>query len=219
MGGENNGAEWIHQFGIQSTVDLDFVIGQDGGWPVGMQRSSPPELRRRLLAAAISYQARLKSIDYTLKNYVDPNAYQTEDVCLGDIASDFLCQSLERLRPGLQDLHTQKGLTFGIFGAELTLFRVPDCLDNARMQANRGLFLEVIPLLRLCLEMTAWSAVAFFTEREAEVRNLKAQHCIPRMKSTYRTVGKLYGYLCNFSHWNFEIHPHFMAIIGENTGS
>jgi hypothetical protein len=34
MGGENNAADWILQFQIQSTVDLDFVIGQNGGWPV-----------------------------------------------------------------------------------------------------------------------------------------------------------------------------------------
>src|SRR5215472_6960480 len=69
--------DWISQFRIQSDVDLDFVRSQIG-WPVGMTRASPPEFRRRVLAAAISYQLQLRSIDYALKRYVDPKEYEVE---------------------------------------------------------------------------------------------------------------------------------------------
>jgi hypothetical protein len=78
--------DWISQFRIQSDVDLDFVLSRIG-WPVGMTRASPPEFRRRVLAAAISYQAQLRSIDYTLKRYVDPKQYEVEQTYLGDIVS------------------------------------------------------------------------------------------------------------------------------------
>ena len=47
---------WKQHFQIQSVADLDFVIGQMLGWPIGMSRNSPPEFRRRVLAAAVSYQ-------------------------------------------------------------------------------------------------------------------------------------------------------------------
>ena len=63
-------------FQIQSDVDLDFVVCQSIGWPVGMTRKSPPEFRRRVLAGALSYQLQLRSIDYALKRYVEANEYE-----------------------------------------------------------------------------------------------------------------------------------------------
>jgi hypothetical protein len=80
---------WANQFQIQSEVDLDFVIGQGIGYPVGMLRASPPEFRRRILAGAISYQLQLKSVDYALKRYVGADTYENEDLSLGDAVSDY----------------------------------------------------------------------------------------------------------------------------------
>jgi hypothetical protein len=208
---------WLSQFEIQSTADLDFVISQDFGRPVGMTRASPPEFRRRILAAAISYQLGLRSIDYTLKRYVRPDTYVIEEVGLGDTVSDFLRDSLELLTSELRDLHTQINLTFGIFGAEITLFKVPESLDMARMLANRGLFLEVLPILRLCLEMMAWSATAYYLKDEDKVMRLKAQGCISRMKPIYESTGRMYGYLSKFAHWDYAIHSHFLNLSRERT--
>jgi hypothetical protein len=80
---------WADDFPIQSMVDLDFVIGQHVGWPVGMERRSPPEFRRRVLAAAASYTLQVKSIDYALRRYVHPEQYLIERELLGDTISDF----------------------------------------------------------------------------------------------------------------------------------
>ena len=68
---------WTDHFRIQSDVDLDFVIGQQRGFPVGMPRRSPPEFKRRVLAAAQSYLAQLTSIDYTKRRYVRPTYMRT----------------------------------------------------------------------------------------------------------------------------------------------
>jgi hypothetical protein len=178
--------EWLAQFQIQSTVELDLIY-QNFDWPIGMTRASPPEFRQRLLAAAISYRLGLRSIDQTLKQYVKPDTYEVDADSLGDMASDFLRVSLVTLKGELRKLHTQEGLTFGIFGAELTLFKLPETLDVARVLANRGLLLEVLPILRLRLEMTAWSAIAFYIDDEKKVINLKAQTCIAKIRSVYES--------------------------------
>lgn len=164
-------------FQIQSDVDLDFVIGQGLGWPIGMSRQSPPEFRRRVLAAAVSYQLQLRSIDYALKRYVEPELYESDDVSLGDQTSDYLRDCAVLLQEELKNLHTANP-TFGIFGAEFTLYRIPHAFDMARMLANRGLLLEVLPILRLCLEMMSWAYVAFPMRDENEIVALKAQNCI-----------------------------------------
>jgi hypothetical protein len=202
---------WVDHFQIQSEVDLDFVIGQSTGLPVGMQRHSPSEFRRRVLAGAISYSMQLNSIDYALKRYVAPNLYDDEVPLLADTASDHLSGSVKRLMKELRALHTPDP-TFGIFGAELTLFKVPRSLDTARMLANRGLLLEVLPILRLCLEMMAWSSAAFYMRDEEQVIALRAQSCISGMKDFYETAGRLYGYLSTFSHWGHVVHGHFLEV-------
>jgi len=197
-------------FQIESEVDLDFVIGQKRGWPVGMQRKSPPEFRRRILAAKISYESQLSSIDYTLKRYVDPDRYENLDSSLGDEVSDYLHASSKILSQELRKLHTD-GASFGVFGAEITLYRIPHALDVARMLANRGLLLEVLPVLRLCLEMASWAGVAFkIGDNEDRVVALKAQSCISDLKQFYETAGKLYGYLSQFTHWGHVIHGDFL---------
>jgi hypothetical protein len=86
----------------------------------------------------------------------------------------------------------------------------------ARMLANRGLFLEVLPILRLCLEMTSWSAIAFHIENEKDVELLKATACISKMKPIYESTGKVYGYLSKFAHWEQAVHSHFLDFEGDN---
>jgi hypothetical protein len=89
-----------------------------------MQRKSPPEFRRRVIAAMASYRLQLSSIDYTLKRYVASDKGEHDDVSLGDRVSDYLRDSATRLMTELRSLHTEYP-TFGVFGAEIALFRVP----------------------------------------------------------------------------------------------
>lgn len=198
---ERTDDEWIAEFGIHSAADLDFVIGQNVGFPIGMTRHAPPEFRRRVAAAGISYQLQLRSMDYALKKYVNPHAYENEQISIGDAASDFLRDSAIALRAELKKLHTRGDLTFGQLGMELTLFKFPETLDLARMLSNRGLFLEVLPLLRLCIEMSSWAVVALrLNDDEEAVAKLKAQRCIAKLKSAYKSAGHLYGFLSKFAH-------------------
>jgi len=179
-----------------------------------MERASPPQFKRRVLAAAISHQLRLKSIDYSLKRYVEPDLYDKDETSLGDTVSDFLRASGVPLEDHLKQLHTPDP-SLGVFGAEVTLFRLPHALDAARMLSNRGLLPEVLPILRLCIEMICWSNVAF--DLTAEVVRLKARQCVSRMKPIYPTIGKLYGHLSAFAHWEQVVHGRFITLDQDRT--
>lgn len=202
---------WYNEFRIHSEVELDFVIGQAVGWPVGMQSDSPPEFRRRVLAAAISYQLQLKSIDYALKRYVAVDQYENEEERFGDRMSKFISSFVSTSKNELFKLHTPDP-SFGQFGAEITMFRIPELIDVCRVSANRGLLLENFPMFRLCLEMVAWASIAFHGKDESSVVNLEAQTCITRLKNTYATAGKFYGYLSRFAHWNQRTHGHLLEV-------
>jgi hypothetical protein len=207
-----DGQDWEKHFRIQSEVDLDFVIGQKLGYPVGMQSASPAAFKRRVLAGKLSYEMHLNSIDYTLKRYVDPALYEKDDVSLGEATSQYLHTASDVLMGELKKLHTQGDISFGVLGAELTLFRLPHALDTARILSNRGLLLEVLPLLRMCLEMMAWAHTAYYVSDNDAVVELKAQGCISSLKETYKSAGKLYGLLSQFAHWGHAIHGQFIDI-------
>jgi len=211
------GLDWHDHFRTQSDVDLDFVIGQTLGWPVGMERRSPREFRRRVVAVAQSYVMQLSSIDYALKRYVDSDQYSNEPILAGDTVSDFIKISNNSLREHLKDLNTPDP-DFGRFGAELTLFKTPDVLEVARMLGNRGLFLEAIPTLRLAIEMTAWAIVAFHSADEDFVTQLQAQSCLASLRAAQPSAGRIYGYVSKFSHWEKVIHPFFLRIDEDKIG-
>ena len=177
-----------------------------------MQRNSPAEFKRRVLAAMLSYQLRLRSIDYTLKQYVDAGVYAADEISIGEAVSDYLRSACRILSEELRKLHTQGELPFGVLGAELTLYKLPSLLDTARMISNRGLLLEVLLVLRLGLEMAAWAHTAFYISDEQRVVDLKAQGCIASLKGTYKSAGQLYGFLSQFSHWGHAIHGKFTDI-------
>jgi hypothetical protein len=86
------------------------------------------------------------------------------------------------------------------------------------MLANRGLLLEVLPILRLAVEMMAWSLAAFNLASEEQVKRLNAQRCLSKLKAAYPKAGEIYGYLSEFSHWRFVVHSSFLKIEGERVG-
>jgi hypothetical protein len=212
---EKNRPPWAADFRIQSTAELDFVL-ESRGWPIGMSRQSPAEFRRRVFAAALSYHMTNKSIDYTLKRYVAEDQFDNEKIGLGDAVSDQLARCNKFLSDGMKRLHTPEP-SFGVFGAEITLYRIPHVIEVARMLANRGLLLEVLPMLRLVVEMAAWASTAFYIEDESKVIDLSASNCVSKLKRLYPTTGKIYGHLSTFSHWGHAIHSDFLFVEPKRT--
>jgi hypothetical protein len=81
------------------------------------------------------------------------------------------------------------------------------------MMSNRGLLLEVLPLLRLSLEMAAWAHTAFYISDEQTSRRPKG----PKLHFLFEGAltnlsGQLYGFLSQFSHWGHAIHGKFIDI-------
>ncbi len=203
--------DWRKEFRILSTSNLNFVLGENVGLAVGMNRSATPEFRRRVLAALISYQMGLSSIDYAKKKYVRTTEYQNEKLTLGDTISHFIstaCASMARQMP---DLHAKEDeFPIGRFASEITTFKIPRMIDNARLLADRGCYLEALPILRLCLEMTAWANAIYPIEEFDEIVVLKAQNCIASLRSIYPHAGRIYGYMSQFTHWGQIVHAEFL---------
>ncbi|WP_159998166.1 hypothetical protein [Roseomonas sp. 18066] len=210
---------WADDFRLHGLVGFDDVLGANGGFPVGVTRETPPELRRRILAALFSYQAGLKSIDGTLRRYVDPQTYEVPPPrSLGDAVSDYLADCRGILMQELKALHPDDPGSFGRLAAEVTLYTLPSTLDTARHLADQGRLLEAVPALWLALEMMAWAAAAFRITDPAMVKDLKATKCIGRLKPVFPAAGELYGLMSRYAHWEEAIHFGFLSVCEAGTG-
>jgi hypothetical protein len=214
----NKAPDWRDHFRIESATELDFVLGENFGWTIGLQRESPAEFKRRIVAASISYQLNLKSVDYVMKKYVDDDLFENEEYYLGTKISKILKEAISFSQIKLPEMHSRDKSTIGLIGSDISMFRIPPMLDSARLLANRGMLLETLPILRLCLEMLAWACRASRLEEERDVFNLKAQQCIPYLKNIYSTSGLIYGYLSKFTHWGHSIHGVFLNFEEDKAG-
>ncbi len=202
----------LANFRIHTAVDLDFVIGESAGLTVGMQRSSSPELKRRVLAAISSVLLGVQSVDAAKKRYVPEDIFEDQELFLGDEVSVFIDDAHDALMSGIQYLQSLEEPSYGRIGAEISLYRIPNIIRSARLLANRGLLLEVVPLLRQALEMVSWAYMAFNEDDQKIIDKLKAQHCVGSLKKIYPNAGRIYGYLSQFTHWGRSIHNHFIGI-------
>lgn len=210
--------DWRDQFKIRSGADLDFIIGEAYNFPVGLRSDYPAELKKRISAALTSYFLQLKSVDYTRRNYIDEDLYEKEDASLGDIVSVYLKASCDILTYELKKLHTVNAHSPGIIGAEITLYKISSSLNISITLSDRGYLLEVLPILRLSLEMISWAYQVFDMDDESKIKKLQAQNCIHKLKKIHREYGRIYGYLSDFAHWNHRIQEKFLFLGEENAG-
>ena len=56
---------------LRRYIGFDYEMIFGAGTPVLLKADAPPELRKRIQAAALSYYMQLKSVDYARKKYFD----------------------------------------------------------------------------------------------------------------------------------------------------
>lgn len=202
-------SRWLKHFTMTPIMDLDFVIGAESVFPIGMNSRYPSDLKRRVAAASISYVLQLKSIDYAYKRYgvdYDDKEEKTLDREINRILEEIIHDSEERLLK----LTNRNVVRLGDQIADITLLRVSSSLHSAKILANRGLLFETLCLVRFILEQLAWSGVCEQLDDEEAILKLNALNCIKPFCNIYPTAGRIYGFLSDFAHWNPKYHHLFV---------
>lgn len=203
---------WAREFPIYHHEELAVRIGGEGLWPVATSVHTPVELRQGLLACSLAYNLQVRSIDNVRKRYVGDKCPPDDLSSLGGEASEFLRASFALLERALEALRCKGEAPFGMFGAELTLFRALTSLEAGRQLANRGLLLETKAVLRSALEMVCWAHSAFPMEDEQRIKELRAEASVTAARKIQPLVGRLYGALSETVHWRFEAHRRFLLV-------
>lgn len=193
-------------FPLYFSMDFDFCFS-NLSWPIAMEAAAPNELKRRVMAAALSYQMMNKSIDYTLKRYVGDQAYEDGD---GDRLDVRICDAIHDKCDQFSDYVVltsyakEKPSSAAI--AEWTLLRIPFSIRLMLSCANRGAFFEVCALARATLEQLAWSIGCHAADERDEITGISATKSIGLLKRSVPPAGRLYGWLTDHAHWEPAVH-------------
>lgn len=201
--------KWFPVFPDHSTFD---TVGF-GHELIGLSKHATLDLKKKALAAVIANKLGI-SLSYAEKRYVgmkDIDAPRDLGLshkidALFDKGHSSFCSYVEALRNAfVEDTETLDDLSNQFF------YRNMAGLDAAKKLSDLGYLCEVAVILRSLVEQFAFAAKLRTLPLETELEKIRPIHCLNYLKSIEGTVGRLYGLLSKYTHFEFDHHTHFFG--------
>jgi hypothetical protein len=203
---EEEFTDFTKNFPLFPAQHFDFAFS-NAPWPIGMHSTAPASLKKKVAAASISRFLRVKSIDRVLKEYFSEIAYKETDPDRIDFRIlRIINQSFSTHREAIIYITGIGVKSMGQTIGEWTLMRAPFSIDSVLYCANCGALYECMSLARMMLEQLAWAHRAILESDDEKVSKIIAQDGIGPLKPLLPGVGRLYGWLSDHAHWNYEAH-------------
>ena len=199
---EGSRDEIARKFPLSMSVELDFCLAQSP-WPIAMREDYPDLLKQRVIAASAATLLGLKSVDYTMKHYADELALEENDR-LDLKYANFLEEAHECLYELVHHCSNHDDETLGRVLFEWVMMRQDFSFRQLLCMANRGALVEGVSIARVQVEQLAWGAAVDRQVNSSTVKKIKAQSSIAKLKDVAPDIGKLYGFLSEFTHWGFN---------------
>ena len=175
-------------------------------WRIGLNSTYPGELKRRIAAAVISFQLGLRSVDYTLKKYIEDD-YETGNPSRLDLRiSSALTQKADNFSDLIFQVTCVGPKRQGQILSEWTYLRAPFSLTFLLSCANRGAFFEAIAIARTLLEQIAWASKIDSLDDAEAIKTTSASKAVSELRNLVPGAGRLYGWLSQHAHWAYEGH-------------
>ncbi len=166
---------------------------------IGVPCNSPPQLIKNVMAGASAYSLRLKSIDYTLKHYIDRQDINKIRNPNGELISQVTSSVKESIIDALDYLMSiRKPDIPSLFAAGAALVRLQNTFKGAALTLRTGLHFETIAMERMIIEQLAW--IYRIHDFEGDFFKIEPSSCITPFKTLIPNVGNLYGYLSKKLH-------------------
>jgi hypothetical protein len=198
--------------------EYDFYL-PNSPWQIGLQSTHPDGLKRKIVAAVISEQLGLRSMDNVLKKYLADVNYPEENRSRLDLRiRSFVSRKMSDFESLIRYLAPLPNKSVCMTISEWTLSRAPFSMEFLAYCGQRGALFEALAIARMMFEQVAW-AYAINTEIDANaVHKQSASRAINSFKSEFCFAGKLYGWLSSHVHWAFDGHKKSMISREEEIG-
>lgn len=178
-----------------------------GNWAfrIGVERNAPAEFKKRVVAAAVSYNLGYAGVDYLLKLYGDgwivPDPGKDTAGLIYQMTSSVKTSvraASERVRLISAELDHN-----GRFLARAALLRLQLTFRASVLTIHNGFHYESAALTRIILEQLAWINTIHLLPDQSAL-SVKPTKCLAELKKMHPHVGRLYGVLCTLTHMDPE---------------
>lgn len=188
-------------------------------WPLGLHSTLPSSLKKKIAAALISEALGLKSVDNVSKNYLKNISYPEVDENRLDLCvRRFVSKRMETFGSLIGRLSELSDKPTNQPISEWTLSRAPFSMELLAYCGQRGALFEALAIARMMLEQIAWSYAISTSLDDNAIHKISATSSITKLKHVCSFAGKLYGWLSEHAHWDFDGHKKSVITRGKGYG-
>ncbi|PZM09579.1 hypothetical protein [Rhizobium tubonense] len=193
-------------------------------YEVGVDNDYPAGLREMISAATVTYYLQNKSIDHVLRTYLKDMKYEEDpggNVRLDRSFKRVCLRQIEQIGDAVRMYPPLLGRTptVGEWIGDLTLVRISYSFDRAFAEADKGALFECVAIARMILEQIAWICVIRSFDDVEKIKRTPTTKCIGPTTSKFSSFGRLYGWMSDHVHWDYEAHIKVITKNGEFTGA
>ncbi|MCD9030104.1 hypothetical protein LDO26_18120 [Luteimonas sp. BDR2-5] len=167
---------------------------------LGVPFDAPEEFKQRVWAAAQSYVAGNRSMDYFYKRYGNDAKFPRPPENRRKLSSTLSQCNFEVERVASQLTNgVERRSYLGLFAAESALLRLSVSFEYASFLLMQGAVYESASVMRLCLEQIAWSYDVYLLDNETLFEK-NPTRSVSKIKELDIHAGKLYSLLSNYTH-------------------
>lgn len=203
-------------FRLYSRQRFDMHFGRDQILG-GREDRLTAEFKRKIGAAITSAFLGI-GLQYAYNRYTRPDEYEDkEHPPRYDLKVEYALDAVSAAIEG--DYHFPKAddPDFGDWLGWLSLTKALSALNGAHTLAHQGQLIESITLTRLSLEKLALIAYACVHPDFQDPFAISPRQCVATATQVLPEIGKFYGVLSKFAHWEPEIHVAFLAARDDGT--
>ncbi len=201
--------KWFPVFPNYSAFDT-VGLGKEA---IGLPTTATLALKRKVLTAAIANKLGI-SLNYAEKRYLSgADLTAPRDLGLSPTVDDLFDQGYSQFCfyiDALKEICSEGSNTLDDLSNQF-FYRNMASLDAAKKLSELGYLCEVAVILRSLIEQFAFAAKLRTLSAETDLEKVKPIQCLNYLKSLEGSVGRLYGLLSKYTHFEFDHHTHFFG--------
>lgn len=206
-------------------MQKDFEVSVNNvPYEIGVDKNYPAALREMVSAAAVTYYLQNKSIDNVRRTYLKDVKYEEDpggDARLDRSYRKICLSQIDRLTSAVRDYPSvlTRQPTVGEWIGDLTLIRIPYSFQRAFAEADKGALFEAVAVARMALEQLAWTYAVRKLDDVNKVKAVSATKSVGLLSKEFAEVGRLYGWMSNHVHWEYDAHVKVVTTDGTFHGA
>ena len=166
------------------------------------------DLLNGIAAATVCAMTGQRSLDNVKRRYLSSSP--RERFCDHDAPAKTAVRMLDdHMKTSFQSMQPRRDSSLQTITFDQAMVRAFTMIKNCLMIARRGYVFESALIARGCIEQICWARGASRALSEEDLLKIKVQKEVTHSKTVYSSLGRFYGELSQYSHFDARLHSLF----------